>query len=127
MYTNTFHFINVEVFLQHHAVPRLQMVSVQIIDAQQVQKVRQHPWLEGRCKTSTPRVSYVDIRVHCACISVTDKEHSKLLRRAYKFSVRAAANSCKSGEPILHREHLHLKSLSFLTDDFKNLKSTGVP
>jgi hypothetical protein len=39
------------VFLQRHAAPRLQMVSAQLIDARQVQKVlRQQPWLAGRCK-----------------------------------------------------------------------------
>jgi hypothetical protein len=53
---------------------------------------------------------------------VTDKELSALLRHAYKFSVRVAANSCKSGVPILHRERPHRKSRSFFTDDFKNLK-----
>jgi hypothetical protein len=58
---------------------------------------------------------------------MTDKELSALLRRAYKFSVHAAANYCKSGEPILHRERPHIKSRSFLTDDIKNLKSVGVP
>jgi hypothetical protein len=41
--------------------------------------------------------------------------------------MRAAANSCKSGEPILHQELPYIKSCCFLTDDFKNLKSIGVP
>jgi hypothetical protein len=57
---------------------------------------------------------------------VTDKEPRVLLRRAYKFCVRVAANSCKSGEPILHQERPHIKSRSFLTDNLKNLKSVGV-
>jgi hypothetical protein len=121
-------FVYVEVFLKHHAAPRPQMVSVQLIDAHHVQRVMvlcRQPWLAGRCKTSTPCVSYAD--THCTCISVTDKEHSALLRRAYKFWVRPAANSCKSGEPILHRERRHIKNRSFLKDDFKHFKSVGVP
>jgi hypothetical protein len=112
------------VFLQRNAAPRLQTVSAQLIEAHKVQKLlRQQLWLVGHCKTST-LVSYAD--THCACISLMDKEHSALLRGAYKFCVRAAANSCKSGEPILHQERPHIKSRSFLTDDFKNLKSVGV-
>jgi hypothetical protein len=67
--------------------------------------------LAVRCKTSTPRVSYAD--THCACISVTDKEARALLRHAYKFCVRAAANSCKSGEPILQRDRPHKKFVAF--------------
>jgi hypothetical protein len=47
----------------------------------------------------------------CACISVTDTEHSAPLRRAYKFCIRPAANFRKSGER--HRQRLHMKSLSF--------------
>jgi hypothetical protein len=39
-----------------------------------------------------------------------------------KIFRRQAANSGKSGEPLLHRERPHLKSRSF----FKNLKSVGV-
>jgi hypothetical protein len=37
------------------------------------------------------------------------------------------SGSGKSGEPLLHRERPHIKSRSFLTNDFKNLKSVGVP
>jgi hypothetical protein len=82
------------------------------LDAQQVQKVVRHqPWLAGRLKTSMPRVSYAD--THCARISVTDKERSVLLRHAHKFCVRQATNSCKSGEPNLHRERPHIKIHSF--------------
>jgi hypothetical protein len=97
------------VFLQRHAEQRLQKVSAQLIDAHQVKKkiLRQQLWLAGRCKTLTPPISYGD--THCACISMTDKEHSALMRRIYKFCVRAAANSCKSGEFILHQEHPHIK------------------
>jgi hypothetical protein len=117
-------FISVEVFLKRPAAPRLQMVSVQLTDAHQVQKVlRQQPWLVGRCKTSTPSVSYTRIRI----VRALDKEKSPLLWRAYKFCVGRAANSCKSTEPILHQECPHIQSRSFLTDNFKNLKSIGVP
>jgi hypothetical protein len=106
------------VFLQRHAAPRRQMVSMQLIYAHQVRKVlHQQPRLAGRCKTLMP---------HCPWISMTDKELDTLLWRAYKFCVRAAANSCKSGEPILHIEHPHI-SHCFLTGDLKNLKSIGVP
>jgi hypothetical protein len=60
-------FISVEVFLQHHAAPRLQMVSAQLIDAHQVQKVkRQQSWLAGRCKTLTPCVT-VAMQKHIVC------------------------------------------------------------
>jgi hypothetical protein len=48
-------------------------------------------------------------------------------RHGYKFCGRAFANSCKSGEPISHEEQLHIKNLSFLTDDLKNLKSVVLP
>jgi hypothetical protein len=66
------------------------------------------------------------VDTHYAGISVTDKEHNGQLLRALKFCLHAAANFCKSGEPILHREHPHIKSRSFLMDDFKNFKSIGV-
>jgi hypothetical protein len=46
------------------------------------QKVwRQQPLLAGRCKTSTPCVSYTD--THSLCISMTDSGNSELLRVAY--------------------------------------------
>jgi hypothetical protein len=123
------------VFLQRHAA--LPCVTLRyaatppngiraLIDARQVQKfLRQQLRLARSCKTSAPGVSYAD--THCACISMTDKEHSALLRGAHKICVCATANSFKSGEPILHRERPHIKSRSFLTDDFKNLKSVGLP
>jgi hypothetical protein len=112
--------ISVEVFLQRHTAPRLKMVSAKLINALQVHQVlRQQPWLAGRGKKSTPRFSYADTGAHCAYISVTDKDHSAILWRANKFCVRTAANSCKSGEPILHREGPYIKSCSFLTDNFK--------
>jgi hypothetical protein len=44
-----------------------------------------------------------------------------------KICVHQAANSGKSGEPHLHRERPYIKSRSFLTHDFKNLKSVGIP
>jgi hypothetical protein len=56
-----------------------------------------------------------------------DKEPSALLRCAYQFGVHSAANSSKSGEPILHQEHPYIKSCGFLTDYFKNLNSVGLP
>jgi hypothetical protein len=78
-------FISVEVFLQRHAAPRLQRVSAQLIDAHQVKKLLcQQFWLAGRCKTLTARVSYAD--THCACIIVTDKEHSALLGTHTNFA-----------------------------------------
>jgi hypothetical protein len=58
---------------------------------------------------------------------MTDKEKSGLLQHVNKFCGHQPANSGKSGEPHLHREHPHIKSRSFLTNGFKNLKSTGVP
>jgi hypothetical protein len=95
-------------FLKCHAAPCLQIVSVQLIDSHQVQNVlRKQLWLAGRCKTSTPRVSYAN--THCECICVTDKEHSALLRCKYKFCVCPAANSYKSGEPILHWKRPNIK------------------
>jgi hypothetical protein len=126
----TENFVSVKVFLKGHAAPRIQMVSMQQIDAHQVQKVlRQQPWLVGRCKTWTSLVSYAD--THCACISMTDKEHSALLRRIQILR----ACSCKFLQirrshftsRVLHRECPHIKSRCFLTDDFKNLKSICVP
>jgi hypothetical protein len=69
-----------------------------------------------------PCVSYTDNR--CPCVCVTDKECSVLLWHVYKFCRRQAANSDKSGEPLLHRER---PRRSFLTNDLKNLKSVGVP
>jgi hypothetical protein len=118
--------ISVDVFLQHCAALRLQIVSGKLIDAHKVQQVlHQQPWLAGCSRTSMPCVSYAD--TYCACISVTDSEHSALLQDAQKFCGHAAVNSCKSGEPILHRERPHIKSRSSLTDDFKNLKSVSVP
>jgi hypothetical protein len=56
-----------------------------------------------------------------------DKERSALLRHVYKFCGHQAANSDISGEPFLHQERPHIKSRSFLTKDFKNLKCVGVP
>jgi hypothetical protein len=44
---------------------------------------------------------------------------SKLLRHVYKFCGHQAANSGKSGETLLLQERPHIKSRSFLTDDFK--------
>jgi hypothetical protein len=35
------------------------------------------------------------------------------------------ANPSKSSDPILHREHTHLKNCSNAKGDFKNLKSDG--
>jgi hypothetical protein len=72
-----------------------------------------------------PCVSYTDNR--CPCISVTDNESSALLRHVNKFAGRQAANAGKSGEPLLHREHPHIKVVAFLTNDFENLKSVSVP
>jgi hypothetical protein len=96
------------------------VVSTQLIKAQQVQKFfHQQLWLAERGKTLALGVSYAD--THCTCISMMDKEHSTQLWRAYKFCMHAAANSCKSGETILHRERPHVKSRSFLTDNFINL------
>jgi hypothetical protein len=97
--------------LQCHAAPRLQMECLKLIDAHKVQQVlNQQPWLAGRCKTTTPRVSYAN--THCEYISVTQKNTCEFLQ---------------IGEPILHRERPHIKSCSFLTNNFKNLKTIGVP
>jgi hypothetical protein len=59
------------------------------------------------------------------CVSVTDKERSALLRHVYKFCGRQATNSGKSGEPLFKQKRPHIKS--FLKNNFKNLKSFGVP
>jgi hypothetical protein len=44
---------------------------------------------------------------------VRDKERSALLRHVYKFCGRQAANSGKSGEPLLHQERPHKKVIAF--------------
>jgi hypothetical protein len=66
-----------------------------------------------------PCFSYTDNC--CPCVSVTDKERSALCTVTCKQILRAS--SC---EFWLIRASPH-KSHSFLTKDFKNLKSVGVP
>jgi hypothetical protein len=52
-----------------------------------------------------------------------DSEQPALLRVAHTFWGHAVANSCKSGEPILHWEPPHRKNCSFLMDDLKHLNA----
>jgi hypothetical protein len=54
---------------------------------------------------STPCVSLAETRGN---ITVTPT-NTALLRHVYKFCWRATAGSDKSGDPILHREHPHIK------------------
>jgi hypothetical protein len=75
-----------------------------------------------RSRTLMLCIGYLD--TYCIAYSVTNSKHSALLRRVYKFCVRAAVTSCKSSEPIIHP---HIKSRSFLIEDFKNLKIVAVP
>jgi hypothetical protein len=61
---------------------------------------------------------------HCACFlagRLQNREHR------YKFCGCPVANPCKSGEPLLHGELPPLKKITAFKDDFKSLKSVGIP
>jgi hypothetical protein len=62
-----------------------------------------------------------------AYISVTNSEHSTLLRDEYKICGRANVGSSKSGDTILHREPPYITNRSEARDDFKIKKSVGLP
>jgi hypothetical protein len=60
----------------------------------------------------------------CPCRSFDPYIYLELLKISRIFLLHIAAARIK---PLLHRERPHIKSCSFLTNDFKNLNSVGVP
>jgi hypothetical protein len=83
-----------------------------------------------QCSPQTP-TEICSFNLHFVTTYKQRQFYSALLKRPPKSPSPAKSSlkgQCgKSGEPLLHRERLHIKSRSFLKSDFKNEKSFGVP